>query len=109
MPEGDFSRARFWFSYLAQETIFVKMINLFLRAFASKQEIDVTLVLGAIKCGLYSRDEATAKLCLELLLKTVETLKKNPIENADPADKFAAWFTKIVKQPQDSVLHNSVL
>ena len=75
------------------------------------------LVLGAIKCGLYSRNEVTAKLCLELLYKIVEFLRKGNEEykrRGKPMPVlfdtvFSDWFTKHVPQPEDSFLHNSVL
>ena len=50
-------------------------MKLFAQAFTKKQEVDVLLVLGAIKCGLYSKDETTTKLCLVLLKNIVDTLR----------------------------------
>lgn len=38
-----------------------------MEAFVAQAEIDVILVLGAISCGLYSTDETTAKLSINLL------------------------------------------
>lgn len=93
------------------------MINQFLKALSSNQEIDVILVLGAIKCGLYSRDEITAKLCMKLLFNIIEFLRKGNEEYIKRGKSmpivfdtsFAKWFTKHVPQPEDSFLHNSVL
>ena len=40
------------------------MVSLFAEAFAQSSAVDVLLILGAIKCGLYSRNETTAKVCI---------------------------------------------
>ena len=53
------------------------------------------LVLGVIKCGLYSSNEVTAKLCITLLLKVIEELRENsPNDRYDT--RLARWFTKVV-------------
>ena len=71
------------------------MITLFMTAYETGQDVDVVLVLGALKSGLYSRDETTARLCVQLLGKTLQYLKKsNP--DANFHYKFASWFTRIV-------------
>ena len=55
--------------------MFDKMMELFMQALQQNQEIDVFLMLGAIKCGLYSRDETTAKLCCELLKRIADRMR----------------------------------
>ena len=83
-------------------------MELMVEAYAEGLDIDVILILGAIKCGLYSRDEEAAKHCIILLYKINETLRMSNAEAAND-QKFATWFTKIVKQPEDSFVHNSIL
>ena len=108
LPPGDYSMVTFWLEYLLQETIFTKMIRQFADAFEAGQEIDVLLILGAVKCGLYSQKEDAARLALELLLKINESLRRTfPDQKYDV--NFAKWFIKVVRQPDDSALHNSVL
>ena len=105
------------FEFLGQDAIFKKMINQFVKALSANQEIDMIIVLGAIKCGLYSRNETTAKLCLELMFKIVEFLRKGNEEYKRRGKElpvvfdtvFSNWFVKHVPQPEDSFLHNSVL
>ena len=47
-------------------------------------------------------------MALELLLKINESLRRTfPDQKYDV--NFAQWFTKVVRQPDDSILHNSVL
>lgn len=111
LPRGDFTKISFWLQYLDSDAIFEKMISLFTEAFAQDNDIDVILVLGAIKTGLYSPNEQTAKLCLQLLLRVLETLREasKPLEQAHFDSRFSKWFTKIVLQTRDSFLHNSIL
>ena len=66
------------------------------------------LVLGALKCGLYSRDEVATQKCLQLLHKIVQSLRKEA-KRLNYDERFSEWFTRIVYQPEDSILHNSVL
>ena len=63
-PLNQFEMVSSWFSYLNQGAIFKKMIDLFKQAYGQKQDIDVILVLGALKNGLYSRDEEVTQKCL---------------------------------------------
>ena len=86
------------------------MLSQFTEAFSTDADIDVILVLGALKTGLYSPNEQTAKPCLKLLSRILESLRKIAKEQENDFDlRFSKWFTKIVLQSQDSSLHNSVL
>ena len=76
LPIGNYDKVSGWLEYLAQDTIFNKMLTLFTEAWSSNQDIDVLLVLGAVKCGLYSRNELTAKNCVQLLLKIIISVKR---------------------------------
>ena len=53
--------------YFSNEANFSKMVNLIGSAYRGKKEIDAVMVLGVIRCGLYSNDETTAKLSIEIL------------------------------------------
>ena len=98
----------FWFQYLAQDAIFDKMLSLFTDAFKSDADIDVILVLGSLKSGLYSPNELTVKLCLQLLNRILEQLRASGDEDESTSSKqqsthdfdvrFSKWFTKIVIQ-----------
>ena len=77
LPIGDFSKLCHWYSFLLQESTFSKLVHLFRNAYSIQQEVDVLLVLNALKSGLYSADENTASLCIQLLLKIVESLKQS--------------------------------
>lgn len=117
LPVGDFTKVKHFFEFIGQDAIFKKMINQFVKALSQNQEIDVILVLSAIKCGLYSRDEITAKTCLQVLFKVIEFLRKGNEEYKKRGKPmpvlfdvvFSKWFTKHVPQPEDSFLHSSVL
>jgi hypothetical protein len=64
LPKGDYSKVTFWYEYLCQKPLFTKMTSLFTKAFAQASAVDVILVLGTIKCGLYSPNGQTAKHCI---------------------------------------------
>ena len=57
---GHLIYSRFWnkfiydLGHIVDDEPFKKMINQFVKALSSNQEVDMILVLGAIKCGLYS-------------------------------------------------------
>ena len=64
LPIDDYSKVIIWLEYLGQDMVFKKMLNLFFAALRANQEIEVLLMLGAIKAGLYSRDETVAKITI---------------------------------------------
>ena len=70
------------------------MLTLFTEAWSSDQDIDVLLVLGAVKCGLYSRNELTAKNCIQLLLKMIISLKRTN-QAAKYDNRISKWFTQV--------------
>ena len=61
LPLDDYSKVAFWFEYLSQDAIFKKLMELVVEAYSEGLDIDVVLILGAVKCGLYSKDETTAR------------------------------------------------
>lgn len=69
----------------------------------------MVLIYGAIKSGLYSRNENTVKLCLRLLIKIIESLRERSPDGAHYDSRFSKWFNKILKQTEDSFVYNSVL
>ena len=53
------------------------MLSQFIDAYNSNVDIEVILVLGALKCGLYSANEQTSKLCMQLLYRLLESLRES--------------------------------
>ena len=86
LPRGDYHKVTFWYQYLNQDAIFDKMLSLFTDAFSADADIDVILVLGALKSGLYSPNEQTVETCLQLLSRILESLRKSAKEQENNFD-----------------------
>lgn len=88
-------------------------MDLIIGSLRHEKDIEVILVLNALKNGLYSPWEPVAKLCIRLLNKILSSLQECSRDSMTNFDtKFAKWFTKIVKNQtsDDSLfLHDSVL
>ena len=70
-----------WFKLLAEPRNFQFMNKIFLQAMDKGNPLDVTLLLTAIKCGLYSQDFESAKTTVALLMRVSEafaSLKSKP-------------------------------
>ena len=71
------------------------MNKLFLEQLDKNNPVDVTLLLAAIKCGLYSQDYESAKMTVNILVRVSEgfaAIKSKPYHST-----ISQWFVKINK------------
>ena len=70
--------------------------------------MDVTLILSAIRCGVYSQDYDSAKMSVALLLRVSEAFAA--IKSKSHHTIISQWFTKINPLPLgDNMSLKSVL
>ena len=75
---------------------FSKIIHLFVEAFEKGQFVEVSLVLSAVKCALYSQNEDVVRLALQFFTQISDETYE--MANKSYHQQVVSWFVKVVKQ-----------
>ena len=74
----------------------IYFIQLFVEAFEKGQFVEVSLVLSAVKCALYSQNEDVVRLALQFFTQISDETYE--MANKSYHQQVVSWFVKVVKQ-----------